>query len=433
MSEKTSIHAIRGTMDVLPGETQYYQFVEKTARTLFDLYGYREIRTPVIEPTELFARTIGDSTDIVVSKQMYTFLDQGERSNTLRPEGTAGVVRALIESGLLKESSMQKLYYSGPMFRYEKPQKGRFREFTQIGVEMFGVQHPAADAEIVLVCCKLLERLGFADVHVKINNIGCRECRRFYNTVLREAILSVPVRRNSDGAPLPNWCSHCLKRADVNPMRVFDCTVGECARLAADLPRVSDHVCPVCHDHFDSTINLLEASGLHCEVAYDLVRGLDYYTRTVFEIVEGGLGSQNAVIGGGRYDDLVEDLGGPPTPAVGMSIGVERLVMAMQENAIPAPPDKPSDFYILALDEQSVPTAMHLAEVARSHHVVVTFDCQPKSARAGLKAANKSGARVALIVGAEELANDSAQWKNLDSGEQMELPLQEIERNLTDV
>ncbi len=426
-AQSPAIQAIRGMKDVLPEESRYYQWVERTARELFELYGYREIRTPVLEPTELFQRSVGDSSDIVVSKQMYTFVDPGERSNTLRPEGTAGVVRALIESGRLKEASQQKLYYIGPMFRYEKPQKGRLRQFTQIGIEFFGVDHPAADAEVITLCTHLLHKLGFKGVTTRLNNIGCRECRQAYNEALRAAIAEL-VADQEEGAPA--WCDLCQQRAQVNPMRVFDCKVEECRVLAAKLPKIADHVCETCARHAERLAGLLDAAGVSYALAPDLVRGLDYYTRTVFEIEQGGLGAQNAVIGGGRYDNLVEDLGGPPTPAVGMSIGLERLVLALQAAELEPPPPRDVEFYILALDEAAVARAFELAEYARMHEVPVAFDCMPRSARAGLRAANKCGARVALIIGQDELGRGVCQWKNLESGEQVELTFEEIERNL---
>jgi histidyl-tRNA synthetase len=426
-----SIQALRGMKDVLPSETRYFQFVENKARELFEMYNYREIRTPLLEATELFARTVGEASDIVVSKQMYTFTDPGDRSNTLRPEGTAGVVRALIEAGRFKETSQQKVYYFGPMFRYEKPQKGRLRQFTQHGVEFFGVAHPAADAEVITLCDNYLRYLGFTEVTTKLNNVGCRECRRDYNTKLREAILGDAHLRK--GASTPNnsaWCEDCVRRAEINPMRVFDCKLEECRALVATLPRVSDFVCEACRAHFDTLRRLLDATGVPYEIDPELVRGLDYYTRTVFEVVQGGLGSQNAVLGGGRYDYLVEDLGGPPTPAVGMSVGIERLILAMQASEIGLPAERQNEFYILALDEESLVAATKLVQCARDAGVQVHYDCQPRSAKAGLKAANRSGALVAIIIGADELARNVAQWKNLQSGEQMELPLTEIERNL---
>ncbi|MBX7246910.1 MAG: histidine--tRNA ligase [Candidatus Sumerlaeaceae bacterium] len=429
IEKKSQISAIRGMEDILPALARHYQFVEGQARELFDRYGYGEIRTPVLEPTELFARTVGDSSDIVVSKQMYTFTDPGERSNTMRPEGTAGVVRALIESGLLKETSQQKLFYVGPMFRYEKPQKGRQRQFTQIGMELFGVAHAAADAEVITMCYHLLRRVGFNDIVVKLNNLGDPGDRKGFNDRLREAILEVVASARESGK-YAEWCEQWQDLAAINPMRVFDTKVEECRPYLSSLPRVVDYVGEEARNHFDVVTALLAQAGVPFEVDRELVRGLDYYTRTVFEIVQTGLGAQNAILGGGRYDNLVEELGGPPTPAVGMAIGVERLIMAMQAQGIKLPPSPPPAFYVLALDDESLPTAYRLAELARSSGQRVAFDCQPKSAKAGLRSANRSKAQIAVIVGADELSRGVAQWKNLESGEQIELLMAEIERNL---
>lgn len=416
---KQMIQAVKGTKDVLPDEARYFQFVENAARELFARYGYREIRTPVLEPTELFARSVGEASDIVVSKQMYTFTDPGDRSNTMRPEGTAGVVRALVENGTFKETSQQKVFYIGPMFRYEKPQKGRLRQFTQIGVEFFGVPHPAADAEVIILSAELLKAVGFRDISVKINNIGDRECRRAYNEILRAAITEAK-----------GWCPQCLQRAGINPMRVFDCKVEACAELVRALPSVFDHLNEASRDHAQFVCEILDAAQVPIELDTDLVRGLDYYSQTVFEVVNTGLGSQNAMLGGGRYDYLVEELGGPPTPGVGMSIGLERLIMAMQAAGIEPPPARRPDFYMLALDNESMVTVSRLAGLARQHGHHVVFDCQPRSARAGMKAADRCGAAAGIIIGAAELERRVAQWKNLESGEQVELSLDEVERNL---
>jgi histidyl-tRNA synthetase len=418
---KQTIQSIRGMEDVLPEEAAYFQYLEATARRVFGRAQYREIRTPLLEPTELFARSAGDSSDIVVSKQMYTFLDPGERSNTLRPEGTAGVVRALIEHGVLKETAQQKLFYAGPMFRYEKPQKGRLRQFNQIGIEVFGVAHAAADAEIIVLCVEFLRAVGFRDVCVKLNNLGDREDRQAYNARLREALA---------GGAADGWCPQCVERARVNPMRVFDCKEERCRALAAGLPAVGDFLGEAARAHFAVLRSLLEACEVPHEIAPDLVRGLDYYSRTVFEIVQGGLGAQNAVVGGGRYDDLVEELGGPPTPGVGMSIGVERLILAMKSLGLAPPAEGPPVAIVLALDEAAMPAAFRLASVARAEGATVALDLQPRSPKAGLKAANRLGVGVAIIIGADEAARGVAQWKDLAVGTQTEVPLPEALQRL---
>ncbi|MCX7717652.1 MAG: histidine--tRNA ligase [Candidatus Sumerlaeaceae bacterium] len=413
---KQTIQSIRGMEDVLPDEAVYFQFLEAAARRVFGRAQYREIRTPLLEPTELFARSAGDSSDIVVSKQMYTFVDPGERSNTLRPEGTAGVIRALIEHGVFKESAQQKLYYTGPMFRYEKPQKGRLRQFNQIGIEVFGVAHAAADAEIIVLCVEFLREVGFRDVCVKLNNLGDREDRQAYNNRLREVLA---------GGASDGWCPQCVERARLNPMRVFDCKEQRCRALVAGLPAVGDFIGEPARAHFATLRSLLEACEVPYEIAPDLVRGLDYYSRTVFEIVQGGLGAQNAVVGGGRYDYLVEELGGPPTPGVGMSIGVERLILAMKALDLRPPGEPPPAAMVLALDDAAMPSAFRLASAARVSGAPVALDLQPRSPKAGLKAANRLGVRVAVIIGADEAARGVAQWKDLSEGTQTEVRVEE--------
>ena len=288
----------------MPADALKFQHLETVAREVFACFGYGEVRTPILEMTELFARSAGEASDIMVSKQMYTFTDAGERSNTMRPEGTAGVVRAMIEAGAFKVLPIHKLYYTGPMFRYEQPQKGRQRQFHQLGVEFFGVSNPAADVDVISLCDQLLKRLGFQDIVTKVNTIGCPECRRAYNEKLRELILSQP-----DG-----WCEQCLERARVNPMRVFDCKVQQCTDRVKQLPKISESVCEKCRTHFDEVIRLLNAAGVAHEPDENLVRGFDYYTQTVFEVMQGNIGAQSAILGGGRYDGLVEDSAAPPPP-----------------------------------------------------------------------------------------------------------------------
>lgn len=410
-----AISSLPGMDDVMPREARRFRHLEDEARRLFALYGYGEIRTPVLEPTELFDRSVGDASDVVVSKQMYTFADYGGRSNTLRPEGTAGAVRAVVEDGLLKREPQAKLFYIGSMFRYEKPQKGRLRQFNQIGVEFFGIAHPAADAEVIAMSDQLLRRVGFTDVVTRVNNIGCRECRRAYNDRLREAVASAG-----------GYCEQCLKRAELNPMRVFDCKVDACKQLVLKLPRIGDYVCEGCRTHFDEVLRLLDAAKIPYQRDEELVRGFDYYTRTVFEVVySGGLGSQNAVIGGGRYDYLVEELGGPPTPAVGMGLGMERLLLVMEALGLNPPADQGAEYYVLAMDDASLPAAFDLVQRARASGIRAAFDCQPRKMKAGFKAAEKAGARYMLIIGEGEVARGVVQRKDLQSGEQVEVPAAE--------
>lgn len=411
-----ALKALKGMEDILPEQALKFQHVEQTARELFDCYGYGEIRTPLLERTELFARSAGEASDIMVSKQMYTFTDEGDRSNTLRPEGTAGVVRAMIEHGAFKVLPIHKLYYTGSMFRYEQPQKGRQRQFNQIGIEFFGVASAAADVEVISLCDQLLKKLGFQNIITKINTIGCPDCRKAYNEKLRAAILEKPE----------GWCEQCIERARVNPMRVFDCKVPHCAELVASLPRVNESVCGECRSHFEQVIAMLNAAGIAYEADDSLVRGFDYYTRTVFEVMQGNIGAQSAILGGGRYDGLVGELGGPATPAVGMGIGLERLILAMEANGISFPDAPRPDFYALAMDEESLADVSSLVHNLRGNGVRVAFDCQPRGMNAGLKAANRYHAREILILGSNERERGIILRKNLETGEQTETTIADL-------
>lgn len=411
-----AIKGIKGMVDILPSDSRKFQHIEHTARELFDCYGYGEVRTPILEITDLFARSAGEASDIMVSKQMYTFTDPGDRSNTMRPEGTAGVVRALIEHGALKTLPIHKLYYTGPMFRYEQPQKGRQRQFHQVGVEFFGVANPAADVEIISLCDQLLSRLGFRDIVTKVNTIGCPDCRKAYNEKLRAAIESQPE----------GWCGQCKERARVNPMRVFDCKVEQCGALVKQLPKINESVCVECATHFNEVIRLLDKARIAHEPDDNLVRGFDYYTRTVFEVMQGNIGAQSAILGGGRYDGLVEELGGPPTPAVGMGIGMERLILAMDANGIDIPEAPAPDFYALAMDDASLPVMSNIVHRLRGRGRRVSFDCQPRNMKPGLKAADRVKAREMLIIGSNELERGVVVRKDLETGVQAEVTLNEL-------
>lgn len=410
-SRRTRIQAIKGTADILPADAAKFQHVESIAREVLACYGYGEVRTPILEATDLFARTAGEASDIVVSKQMYTFEDAGGRSNTMRPEGTAGVVRAMVEHGEFKKLPIHKLYYTGPMFRYEQPQKGRQRQFHQLGVEFFGVAHPSADADVIALCDQLLKRLGFSGIVTKVNTIGCPRCRAAYNEKLRSAILDQPE----------GWCAQCLERARVNPMRVFDCKVEQCSEKVRALPRISESVCECCRDHFNAVLAMLDAAGVAHEPDDNLVRGFDYYTQTVFEVMQGNIGAQSAILGGGRYDGLVEELGGPPTPAVGMGIGLERLLLAMEANGISFGEASRPQYYALALDEESMVAMTALVARLRSAGHSVVFDCQPRGMNPGFKAANRVNARQMLMLGSNERERQVIARKDLESGVQDEV------------
>ena len=427
-THRAAISAIRGMADVFPAEARRFRHVEETARAVFVRHGYGEIRTPAIEPTELFARTVGDSSDLVVSKQMYTFTDPGDRGNTLRPEGTAGTVRALVEDGLLKRESSAKVFYIGPMFRYEKPQKGRLRQFTQIGCEHFGVAHAAADAELVCLCHMLLSELGFRGLKVKLNTLADRDDRRAYNGALSGAITAAAAAaRMADPDRNGPWAADWDHLAAVNPMRVFDTKVEAARPWLRGLPRMDAHVGPDAAAHFALLRGLLDDAGVPYEIDADLVRGLDYYCRTVFEVVATeGMGSQSAILGGGRYDYLVEELGGPPTPALGMAVGVERLLLAMEALGLGPVDDTPPAAFIAALDDAGLPSAFRLAREARAAGVRVAFEPQPRKAKAAMKLADRSGAPVAYLIGGDEAATATASRKDMATGEQNQVALSAI-------
>ncbi|MEK7282480.1 MAG: histidine--tRNA ligase, partial [Acidobacteriota bacterium] len=344
------IEAQKGTRDILPDEIGRWQFVEEQARAIFERYGFREIRTPIFESTELFARTIGEATDIV-AKEMYTFLDRKGRSLTLRPENTAPVARALIEHQMHRGAGLQRLYYIGPMFRYERPQKGRMRQFHQIGVEVFGGEHPAVDAETLEMLMAFLERLGIAGAALAINSVGCPACRPAY----RDALLAyLRPRRDS-------LCADCKRRMVDNPLRCFDCKVPADQETMSAAPAITESLCAACRDHFGRVLALLEAFEIRHRVEPRLVRGLDYYRRTSFEVTVPGLGAQNALLGGGRYDGLIRDLGGPDVPGFGFAVGEERLVMSLPAGA--AVPQGTPDVYLAAMGEEGVARALRVGRM----------------------------------------------------------------------
>lgn len=412
----TAIQAQRGTKDILPSEASCFTFLERTARSVFTAYDYGEIRTPIFESTDLFVRGIGASTDIV-SKEMYTFADRKGRSLTLRPEGTAPVVRAVIEHNLLKSNQIVKLFYIGPMFRYERPQYGRQRQFTQFGAEFFGVGEPTADAEMISLSNCFLKSLGFQNVTTAINTIGCEACRPKYNTALK-TFLRQRVQK---------LCSDCQHRAEVNPLRVFDCKQTSCKSELAHAPDISDFTCKDCEQHFSILVKLLAELQVNVTVSRSLVRGFDYYTRTVFETTLGGLGAQDAVLGGGRYDNLIEELGGPPTPAVGVSFGIERVIVAMQKQQIAVPSEYDVRVFILASDEEALALATRLADLARHNMIRTRFDGTVRSLKSGLRAADKAGAQHVVIIGKHELQQHRVIVKHLESGQQHDMSIEECE------
>src|SRR6266566_2590423 len=417
------IKAIRGTRDLLPPETALWNFVEAAVRDVFRAYNFHEIRTPIFEDTQLFARGVGEETDIV-AKEMYTWEDRGRaqsdqgHSLTLRPENTAGVVRAYIEHRLW-ERGLNKLYYIGPQFRRERPQKGRYRQFYQIGAEIIGPasagsESPARDAEVLELLATLLDRLGITDWTLQLNSIGCPDDRAKYNEALREALAPVVGQMDPD----------CQRRAVTNPLRVFDCKVPEDQPIIEKLPRISQFLDEPCRKHFEQVQEILKSVGVEFQLNDRLVRGLDYYTRTAFEFTHGALGAQNAILGGGRYDGLSESLGGPSAPGIGFAIGEDRLVMALKESA-EALQRKP-DVYIAPLGPGMNREAARLARDLRRDGVITELGDESFRLKKSLETASKIGARFALIVGENEVTSGAFALKNLQSGEQVSVPRAEL-------
>ena len=397
--------APRGTQDILPGETHKWQQVERMALETAGLYGFQELRFPTFEHTELFIRSVGETTD-VVQKEMYTFTDKGERSLTLRPEGTASTVRSAIEHGLLNDALPLKVCYVTPCFRYEKPQAGRLREFHQFGVEMFGPSGPSADAEIILVATALLKRLGIHDLRTEVNSIGCPECRPQYYRALREYFESHKDR----------LCETCQGRLWKNPMRILDCKSPICQTLAKDAPNITDFLCPACHEHFEGLKQRLSAAGVNYTINPRIVRGLDYYTRTVFELVSTKLGAQGTVCGGGWYDGLVQELGGNPTPALGFAMGLERLIAQMEKTGCAFEEPKKCDLYLASVGEEAAQKAIALAEQIRAEGFYVECDLMERSVKASMKYAGKTGCAFSMVIGENELEEGKANLKNMKTG-----------------
>ena len=421
------IKAIRGTRDLLPPDTALWNFVEDKVRQVFRAYNFQEIRTPIFEETQLFARSVGEETDIV-AKEMYTWEDRTRaesekgQSLTLRPENTAGVVRAYIEHKLW-DRGLNKLYYIGPQFRRERPQKGRYRQFYQIGAEMIGPptsgsESPARDAELLELLATLLDRLGIKGWQLQLNSIGCADDRARYNEALRKALEPVA----------PKMCADCQRRAVTNPLRVFDCKVPEDQPIIERLPRISQYLDEPCRKHFQEVQEILKAVGVPFALNDRLVRGLDYYTRTAFEFTHGALGAQNAILGGGRYDGLSESLGGPNAPGIGFAIGEDRLVLALQASAEAVQP-KP-DVYIAPLGAGMDREAARLARELRQHDIIAELGDESFRLKKSFEIASKMGARFILIVGENEVKAQAFALKNLESGEQVSVPRAELAQKL---
>lgn len=407
-------NALKGVQDIFPPDIYIWQRIESVCREVFLLYGFQEIRPPIIESTALFARSIGETTDIV-EKEMYTFSDKAGRSITLRPEGTASVVRAYIEHHLYNLPSPQKFFYSGPMFRYERPQKGRFRQFYQVGVEAFGVAAPEIDVEILSMLRLLLEKIGLKDLSFEINSLGCEGCRPNY----RKALIDFFSGRIDD------FCPDCQRRFNLNPLRLLDCKVERCIEMRRGSPEIINYLCDDCSKHFEGLIYLLNTMGIPYKINPEMVRGLDYYTRTTFEVTTEHLGSQKAVAAGGRYDRLVEEFGGPPVPGIGFALGMERLVLLlkeMEEVTHPAP-----DLFIATLGKEAIRQGLVIGERLRKKGLWVEINLETSSLKSQMRKADRLSSKFVFIIGEEELSSGMVKWKNMRDGSQSEVAIAEIE------
>jgi len=397
----SKMQKIKGFADLFPPESTVFTHMETVAREVFGAYGCQEVRIPILERTELFARSIGEETD-VVQKEMYTFADRKGRSLTLRPEATAGVLRASIERGL--SDGVTKLFTFGPMFRYERPQKGRMRQFHQLDVEVLGAHAPQADAEVILMLWTFLERLGIGGLRLELNSLGCPACRPAFHESLRAFLAQIPAEA---------LCEDCQRRKDTNPLRVLDCKVPGCREATQQAPQIPEHLCPECSAHFARVRAMVEAAGVPYTLNPRLVRGLDYYQRTTFEVLSGDIGAQSAVAGGGRYDGLIQALGGPPTPGIGFACGMERLALLVPPQA-PAP----MDFYLAVLEEGALDTALVLGQQLRRHGFCGETAFEARSPKSHLRQANKLGVKTCLLLGAEEMARGVIVLKDMATGAQ---------------
>ena len=404
--------AIKGTKDVLPNESYKNQYIEATCLGVAENFGYKEMRTPVFEHTELFQRGVGDTTD-VVQKEMYTFDDKGGRSITLRPEGTAGAARAFLENGLSNEALPQKICYLTSCYRYEKPQAGRLREFHQFGIECFGATSPLADAEMISHAKQIFDELGVKDLHLELNSIGCPECRAEYHKALKEYFSQYKDK----------LCDTCNDRLERNPMRILDCKSPVCSEIAKGAPVVLDYLCDECREHFQKVKSYLDAANIEYIVNPQIVRGLDYYTKTVFEFVSDAIGSQGTVCGGGRYDGLLEELGGQHTPSLGFAMGLERLQLVMEAQGCNFPEPSRPDLFIVAMGEKATLKAVEIAKDMRDEGFSVVYDLNGRSLRAQMKYADKLGAKFNVVIGDNEVENKVVSLKDMATGESSEINL----------
>lgn len=408
-------NAPRGTKDILPDTVGDWNYVEGEIRELCRRFGYSEIRTPIFEHTELFQRGIGEGTD-VVDKEMYTFTDRGERSITLRPENTASAVRAYLQNKLYAQSNLVKLFYIGSMFRYDRPQAGRMREFHQFGVEALGEVNPAVDAEVILLAMNLLEGLGLKDLELSINSVGCPKCRSKYRTMLQDFFRD----------KLEDLCEDCRSRFERSPLRILDCKKDSDKPYMADAPKITDCLCEECAEHFAKLKELLTSAGISFIHDPRLVRGLDYYTKTAFEIKYPPLGAQSAVAGGGRYDGLIEEMGGNPTPAVGFATGLERLLLALESQNLLPEKNRSVDAYVVALGEAAQAEGFKLLNSLRQQGLSAAMDFAGRSMKAQMKQANKLGAKYSVILGEDEIAEGVVMLRSMEDSSQAKVPMAQV-------
>lgn len=404
----------KGTQDLMPKDTEKWQVVEEVMRDHASLYGIGEVRTPVFEHTELFLRGVGDTTD-VVEKQMYTFEDKGGRSVTLRPEGTAGAIRAMLQSGIYNDGYPLKMYYFTSCYRYEKPQTGRFREFKQFGVEIVGTKEPIADAQTIMFAHTLIERLGLRNISLEINSIGCKTCRAKYH----EALKAYFEARKDD------LCETCLSRLERNPMRILDCKSPICGEIGKDAPQITDYLCEECDEHFTAVKDYLGAMEIDFKVNPRIVRGLDYYSRTVFEFISNDIGAQSTICGGGRYDGLIEELGGKATPALGFGMGMERLMLVMDAQKIEMPVMPKCEIYIANMGANALKKTMSLGETLKTCGILADYDICGRGLKAQMKYASKMKAQYTMVIGDNEIETEKAQIKNMETGEKFDISIGE--------
>ncbi|SJZ72627.1 histidine--tRNA ligase [Selenihalanaerobacter shriftii] len=410
-----SIKRPRGTNDILPEESLKWQFVEKIAQDIFKRYNYQEIRTPIFEKTNLFQRGIGETTDIV-EKEMYTFNDKGGRSITLRPEGTASVVRSFLEHKIYGQAQPTKYFYFGPMFRYERPQSGRYRQFHQLGAEVLGTDNPAIDAEVITLGLQILTELGLSDLEVHLNSVGCPECREEYREALVEHF----------SPDLEELCSDCQSRYERNPLRILDCKNEKCQEYTVDAPEIYDSLCEECTEHFEMVKNYLDKLEIDYILDPDLVRGLDYYTKTAFEIIYTGLGAQDTIFGGGRYDGLAEEIGGREIPGIGFAMGMERIILALEEQDIELPLTTDLDLFITTIGQPAKEAAFKYLYQLREAGLRVEMDYLGRSVKGQMKCADRNNAQYSIIIGGDELNKRVATIREMETGEQIEIELDNL-------